>query len=184
MKNGSPIPDDAYTIVSATSKKASHPTLTVRLPDQFVVVGGGARANFIGLGSMLYGTHPLDSQAWLGAAKDHLKPDPSTITVWAIGLNVSFLYRAELFVRIIHNTSSPPAPHPHVIVEVPATEEYHITSGGARTNWDGRTPPSLGNMLTASYPGKNQTWIADGKDHIRSDPCTITAWALVICKYD
>ena len=45
MRDGSPIQANHYTVVSATSTVAAHPTLQVDLPAGFVVVGGGARAN-------------------------------------------------------------------------------------------------------------------------------------------
>jgi hypothetical protein len=177
--DGSPISHDDYTIVSNTSGIAPHPSLTVPLPEEFAVVGGGARANYTGLGSMLYATYPVEDKAWFGAAKDHLEPDPSTITVWAIGLRRSFLGELGLFLRTFETTSSPPVPHPHVVVDVP-DEEFHITGGGACVNWD-VNPSAEGSLLTATYPGAdNKTWVADGKDHIKPDPSTITAWAIAV----
>jgi hypothetical protein len=180
MKNGLPIPSGAYKIVSYTSSQANHPTLNVRLPIQYAVVGGGARANYTGLGSMLWATYPVeDGNSWIGAAKDHIDPDPSTITVWAIGLDRLFLHGAGLSVNVYENTSTPPVPHPSVVVDVPG-EDFHLSGGGARVNWD-VNPSAVGSLLTATYPGpNNRTWVADGKDHLQPDPSTITGWAIAL----
>jgi hypothetical protein len=180
MKDGSPIPTSAYKIVYGTSSPANHPTHTVGLPDEFDVVGGGARVNYTGLGSMLWETHPVgNGLSWVASAKDHLKPDPSTITVWAIGLKRSFLEGIGLYPHLLEQYSVLPVPHPSVVVEVPG-EGYYITGGGARMNWD-VNPSAVGSLLTATYPGPDgQTWLANGKDHLQSDPSTIMGWAIAL----
>src|ERR1700722_14717226 len=91
MKDGSPIARSDYRITTGTSNVVSHPTLQVRLPSEFTLVGGGVRANYSGGGSMLFASYPADGvDAWVGSAKDHFASDPSSITVWAIGLRKTF----------------------------------------------------------------------------------------------
>jgi hypothetical protein len=176
-RGGTPISKDDYTIVNKTSATAPHPTQQVNLPSGFVVVGGGARANYGGgLGSLLYETRPTDGlDGWVGSAKDHLQSDPATITVWAIGLRKAFLDEAGMTVTSVNSTTSKVAHHPRHALVVP---DFHLTGGGARTNWKG-----LGSLLTATFPQDRQTWIAQGKDHIESDPATITAWAVGFKSY-
>ena len=65
------------------------------------------------------------------------------------------------------------APHPSVELTVPAG--YKIIGGGAFDHWSGE-----GSLLTASYPKGPQTWFAAGKDHEKSDPASITAFALAL----
>lgn len=60
--------------------------------------------------------------------------------------------------------------HPQVTVGLPAG--YKLIGGGAQVNWRGN-----GNLLVASYPNGN-TWTAQSKDHMISDPSSITAWAI------
>src|SRR5262249_15519421 len=83
-----PINPAFYKIVSKKSLNDAHPHETVSLPEGFTVVGGGANVDYQGLGSMLFECYPTPGlDGWVGSAKDHLQPDPSPITVWAIGLN-------------------------------------------------------------------------------------------------
>jgi hypothetical protein len=168
-----PIPKEYYTIVTSTSAVAPHPTQQVNLPAGFSVVGGGARANYTGAGSMLYASNPTPKlDGWVGSAKDHLQSDPASITVWAIGLQQQFLDDHSMLANLILSTKTTPvgAHHPRLTVVVP---DFHLTGGGARVNWNG-----LGSLLTASFPQDRQTWVAEGKDHIEPDISTITAYAV------
>ncbi len=63
--------------------------------------------------------------------------------------------------------------HPEARITVP--DGYKLVSGGARDNWNGE-----GNLLTASFPESDNTWIASGKDHKESSPASITAFAIAL----
>ncbi len=170
MKDGSPISADDYRVLSATSAVTAHPTMQVDVPDGFVVVGGGARTNYAGAGSLLFASYPTpDLQGWIASAKDHDISNPASITVWAIGLKKSFLRRAGMAVRSFYSTS-PIASHPSTTFVVP---NFYLTGVGARVNWN-----VAGNLLTATYPQDRQTVFAAGKDHIIADPSTVTAYAI------
>jgi hypothetical protein len=172
MCDGTPINGNDYIIVENTSAAAAHPTLQVDLPEEFTLVGGGARANYTGVGSMLYGSYPVNGkESWIGSAKDHLISDTSsTITVWAIGLKTSFLDEAEMNITRVTQTTPTVAHHPRIALVVP---DFHLTGGGALVNWSG-----LGSLLTAAFPQDRQTWRGEGKSHLRVDPSTITVWAI------
>jgi hypothetical protein len=171
MKNGTPIPNNNYSIVVGTSMATPHPSLQVNLPLGFTLVGGGARTNYSGLGNMLYESSPRSGvDAWVGAAKDHIQSDPSTITVWAIGLRTSFLNDAGMSVSTFTRATNIVANHPRIAVVTP---DFHITGGGARVIWN-----TTGSLLTASFPQDRQTWVAEGKDHLIADPAIIRAWAI------
>jgi len=172
MKDGSPISADNYKVVNATSAVvANQPTMQVDLPIGYTIVGGGARTNYSGEGSLLFASYPTAQlRGWIGSAKDHVQLDPATITVWAIGLKESFLKRAGMIVRLFNTTSSLPANHPRHTFVFP---DFYLTGAGARVNWNGQ-----GNLLTASYPQDRQTVVAEGKDHDQVDRATITAYAI------
>lgn len=171
MKDGTPISALNYKVVSATSGVAAHPKLQVDLPPEFTVVGGGAKANYTGNGSILYASYPTSGLGgWVGSAKDHNISDPATITVWAIGLRESFLKDAGMRVSSFSNTSSPAVNHPSDTFVVP---DFYLTGVGARVNWK-----SNGNLLTASFPQDHHTVVVKGKDHQVADPATITAYAI------
>jgi hypothetical protein len=170
QKNGSPIPSDVYKIVDQTSNVVAHPTQQVNLPEGFSVVGGGARTNSQGPGSLLFASNPTPGlDGWVGSAKDHIQSDPASITVWAIGLKDSFLSHAHLTVSVKTSTSAA-TNHPHLALVIP---DFQMTGGGARVNWS-----SVGNLLTASFPQDRQTWVAEGKDHVLAERSTITAFAV------
>jgi vibriolysin len=69
-----------------TSGTTNHPNATCTLDYGYKIIGGGAKANWQGNGSLLTSSFPSDEQAWYGAAKDHMRADPSSITVYCIGL--------------------------------------------------------------------------------------------------
>lgn len=169
MQNGTPIPPGDYQIFRQDSGVAAHPSAQVVLPGGWVLVGGGARANYAGLGNMLYASIP-SGNSWIASAKDHLQSDPATVTAFAIGLRQSFLAGAGLAVTSQSITTPIPTNHPWTTLVIP---DFHLVGGGAQVNWTG-----LGNLLTASFPQDRQTWIARGKDHLQPDPATITAWSI------
>jgi len=173
MRDKTPIPKEYYKIVSETSEVVAHPMQQVNLPGGFSVMGGGARANYKDLGSMLYRSEPTpDLVGWVAAAKDHLESDPASITVWAIGLKNSFLEDAEMLsdLTVSSEKTIEAAHHPRLAIVNP---DFQMTGGGGRMNWSG-----LGSLLTASFPQDRQTWVAEGKDHLQPDPSTITVYAV------
>lgn len=173
MQDGTPIPGELYKVVSGTSTTpSSSPTLRVDVPAEFTVVGGGAKVNYgTGNGNILFASHPTPGLGgWVGFSKDHLEFDPSTITVWAIGIRTAFLSKYQLRVTSFNSTSSPIAHHPRQTLVVP---NFYLTGVGARLNWSG-----AGSLLTASFPQDRQTVVAEGTDFVESDPATITTFAI------
>jgi hypothetical protein len=184
------IPPSEYVIVNATTPSpVNHPDATAMLPPGFVLVGGGARANWErteGPGSLLWASRPAVGQGWYAAAKDHVYPSPSTVTAFAIGVTRSFLASRGLTVVRFHGDSHPVVPHPGA--DCGAEDGPALIGGGAETHWRG-----AGSLLTASVPANPSgppagpyLWTARGKDHLVPDPSTISAWglALVSCGPD
>lgn len=180
------IPPPDYTIMDATSAPAPHPDATAMLPAGYVLVGGGARANWEGTGSLLWASRPAAGQGWYAAAKDHVYPSPATVTAFAIGVTRSFLAARGLTVVRFRADSYPVVPHPGV--DCRAEDGPALVGGGAETHWQG-----AGSLLTASVPVNASgtaagpyLWTARGKDHLVADPSTISAWglALVSCARD
>ena len=76
----------------------AHSVSTATLPDGYALCGGGAVAHchYWGRGSYLWSLEPVTDvpkgsqtpppQTFTGKSKDHFKPDPSTITTYAIGI--------------------------------------------------------------------------------------------------
>jgi len=69
---------------STSSPVANHPRQAFVLPD-FHLIGAGACVDWHGAGSLLTASFPQDRQTVVSEGKDHITPDPSTITAYAIG---------------------------------------------------------------------------------------------------
>jgi hypothetical protein len=70
----------------------------------------------------------------------------------------------------VSQVTSSSASHPATNVNV--SSPYKLVGGGVKVNWSG-----WGNMLVYSKPS-GQGWFVGSKDHIKSSPATITAWAI------
>ncbi|MBY0562722.1 MAG: hypothetical protein K2P58_00950 [Hyphomonadaceae bacterium] len=86
---------------------------------------------------------------------------------------------AQPVVQVRSETTQQPAPHPMAVVSdfgLPAGAR--VLSGGARANWTG-----AGSLLFESRwsfsDGRTQ-WVAQSKDHLVSDPATVTSYMLYI----
>jgi hypothetical protein len=74
--------------------------------------------------------------------------------------------------RIFQSRPSPAAGHPEQ--EVAVEPGYVMVGGGAWVDWTGE-----GNMLFASHPTESKTtWHVQSKDHLKSSPAKITAYAV------
>jgi hypothetical protein len=151
----------------ATSGQAAHPSVTVDIPAQFKIIGGGAIDNWSGEGNLLTASHPRSLTSWFAAGKDHEKSSPAAITAFAIAINDP----QDEWEVIITSETSDPAPHPEAVAFLPA--DYTLTGGGAFVDWRGQ-----GNLLTASFPHSDSSWEARSKDHDAPDPSRITAYAI------
>jgi hypothetical protein len=73
-------------VFSSTSDVTNHPSATVSVPSDYVMLGGGAQAISSGAGQLLTDSRPNNGGSWLAASKDHLVADPGTVRAYAIGL--------------------------------------------------------------------------------------------------
>lgn len=171
-----------FVIVEATTypTRSSNPSLSVGVPNGYVLVGGGAHAfdnisgaPITGNGAFLTESRPNGSLTlWKGRSKDHMVSDPHYLTVYAIGMKIDGVTSAYLRSQInLDSTVSSSANHPIAQKSVPSG--YLLIGGGAFDNYSG-----YGNMLVKSYPKNSTTWYVEGKDHRRADPSTITAYAI------
>ncbi len=168
-------PSDAWEVqvFTSSSSSAAHPGVTVAVPSDFLMTGGGGRVTYSGYGSLLTASFPVDSRSWQVRAKDHLVSDPAIATAYAIGLrskNGTALPRSQIVAATGAVNS-----HPSQQVAVPPG--YVMTGGGAIDEFRG-----LGNMLTAIYPMGETTWVGEGKDHLRGDAAAITVYAIAVEK--
>jgi hypothetical protein len=183
--------DSEYRVKALESPVGHYPSQRVDLDRRFMVVGGGAIANWeetLGAGSLLHSSYPMRPHSWFAAAKDHEIANETSVTTYVIGLATALLERNGLGITVAERTSGEPESRPSAecrfidnLDGVPATTEHVLVSGGARIDWD----PGAGSLLTASYPGAGgvgNTWIAAGKDHAVPCNATITSYAVFLYK--
>ena len=166
-----PISDRDYIVVENESGVESHPSISATIPEEFSMVGGGARSNYPGIiGQLLISSYPSSSSQWLAGSKDHSASAPSTITSFAIGLRSSFLKDHGVKLLAPVSASSVRASHPHATLNFTGAS---LLSGGAKVDYS-----PIGNLLTASYPTGQTGWNVDAKDHSAVDPEIATAYAI------
>lgn len=86
-------PDDLWEvkITRNTGAAEGHPHAEVNVSDGYVMVGGGAKVNWTGSGNLLTASYPQDTETWWANARDHKEEDPSSITVYCLGVKVSMV---------------------------------------------------------------------------------------------
>lgn len=79
------------SINTQESTVSNHPAASADLTDGFALTGGGAEVHWHGQGNLLWRLQPVittSDQEFLTSSKDHVKPDPSTITAYALGIRI------------------------------------------------------------------------------------------------
>jgi hypothetical protein len=74
-----------------SDKDEHHPSAEIAVDSDYVLVGGGAKANYNrGAGNMLTASYAASLDTWKVASKDHLAGhgNPCTITAFAIGARI------------------------------------------------------------------------------------------------
>ncbi|MBB5119244.1 hypothetical protein [Streptomyces eurocidicus] len=159
----------------ADSGTAPHPEAEAGIPssNDYVLVGGGFRVDWHGAGNLATASFPSTEFSWKARSKDHGQSDPANIRAFAIAL------RRDLpvgrVVSSITRADSGQTAHPAAVASV--TPGYALTGGGGDVHWRG-----AGNLLWRLEPATSQTpsFTAASKDHLWSDPSSITAYALGI----
>jgi hypothetical protein len=82
-----PVGSVLLNVQSETSGVAPHPRSTATLPDGFVITGGGAEVHWKGAGNLLWDLEP-NAGGFTAASKDHDISDPSSITTYALGIQL------------------------------------------------------------------------------------------------
>jgi hypothetical protein len=153
----------AVQIKALTSARTAHPAMEVTTDEGYVMIGGGARTNYTGAGSLLYGSTPSlstpDQRTWIGYAKDHKRSDPATITTWVIGIKPAIAGFGTL--EVVTKQTMKRLVERQVGDVVVATDPGWVAAGAGAFSDGGVT----GRLLTAIIPG--MTYVeAQDKDHL------------------
>lgn len=82
-----PVGTVSQVVQSTDSAIVAHPRSTAVLPDGFVLTGGGAEVHWTGAGNLLWELEP-NVAGFTAASKDHDVSDPSSITTYALGIQL------------------------------------------------------------------------------------------------
>lgn len=163
---------------NATSNYAAHPDATASLPAGYVLLGGGFRANWSGVGSLGTASAPVAANGWRARAKDHGQSSPATVTAYAIGLPASIAGIGS-FESAIASSLSGYAAHPST--SAGTLSGYALSGCGAFVNWSG-----AGNLLWKIKPvgtGATSGCEVASKDHRTSSPASIYGYAIGLRAY-
>ena len=143
---------------SNVTSVSHHPHKKVAIPNNYLLIGGGARAihdkDVTKLPSnLLTGIYPETdggkmTNQWIAQGKDHKDKDPSSLEVYAIGISREIgdlQFDTELFTDIAEK-----AQHPSIKASV--TDDYLLTGCGARVHWKA---PQYGAMIWKLEPTHN-----------------------------
>ena len=157
---------------------AQSPFGSVLIPSEYVLVGGGAETFAVEAGAFLTESRPdWDNNTWYAKSKDHYYADVHQLRVYAIGLKIQGVTPATLRSVMKISEYTLPGKQGHPATSAWMQSPYILIGGGARANWS-----TYGSLLYHSYPS-GQGWYVASKDHIYSEPTTITAWAIGIQDY-
>ncbi|RKT09861.1 hypothetical protein BX285_6974 [Streptomyces sp. 1114.5] len=151
-----------------------HNDVPCAVPGDMVAVGGGATGTDTPSGALLTASYPnADASAWLASSADHIASNPHTLEVYAIGMKIKGMSRADLLHRMNYSqVESSSASRPNATLG-PPPPGYTLISGGFRVN-------GPANLATASFPSQGVLWKVASKDHIVPSPCSITAFAISV----
>ncbi|BAL95241.1 LysM peptidoglycan-binding domain-containing protein [Rubrivivax gelatinosus] len=156
---------------SSTGAVAPYPRASVSLPTGYKLIGGGGQTNWRGYGSLLVASQPINQNTWAVLGKEHMSPDATDATVWAIGINDPKDYwdvKVEQRSVVVGEASAG-----EITVDLPA--DYTRTGGGAAAEAGGQ-----GRLLTGSYPVGDNSWGARDSDHFIKQGGTLTVFVIGI----
>ena len=166
-------PDDIWEVRILRSRpSASGGTeQEVTVEPGYVMVGGGAKADWTGVGNLLVASHPVaeSKTTWHAQSKAHLKPDAGKITAYAIGLKCKV--EGVKLQSAIATATSGKSGSPQAAAAPPSG--YKMVGGGAAITFD-----RAGILLTGSYPTEDNRWEGRGKAHLEPDNGTVTAYCI------
>jgi hypothetical protein len=91
LRRNLPVGQVTTFIARSDALQAPHPAAVATLPPGFALTGGGGEVHFNGAGNLLWKLEPATSinPNFSAASKDHITPDPSTITAYALGIQIN-----------------------------------------------------------------------------------------------
>jgi len=153
---------------SATGDVTAYPQASVSVPAGYKLIGGGGQTNWRGYGSLLTVSQPSQN-SWLVRGKEHMSPDSTNASAWAVGINDP---KDQWDVIVVpKSVAVTEVSAGEITVELPAG--YARTGGGAAAEVGGQ-----GRLLTGSYPVGKSGWAARDSDHFIKQGGTLTVYVI------
>ncbi|MBN4077285.1 hypothetical protein JYT19_00070 [Sulfobacillus acidophilus] len=149
------------------------PWVEVTVPENFKILSGGARTNWSQPGNLLTSSYPVNDRTWFVSAAEHGIASKATITAYAVAARMIDGSPIPNNVYQIESFQSGKSSLAKGLVSLP--REYQIIGGGARVL---NTVPKHRNLLFASYPYGERSWVAASKDHQYENPASIIAYVI------
>lgn len=148
------------SVTTASSSYVNHPDISVAVPTDSVMIGGGFKVNWSGSGNLATASYPQAADTWRAQSKDHLSASPATLQVYAIGLP-QYIAGVGTISVITNFSDSTYAEHPTSYADL--TSDYAITGCGALLFYD--SPGSLLWKIKPAISGGQYGCTTASKDH-------------------
>ncbi|QIK61482.1 hypothetical protein G7050_17175 [Dysgonomonas sp. HDW5A] len=176
-------------IITSKAITGYHNSVSVDVPSDYVVVGGGASISHIGnSGALLTGSFPnMSLTKWTATSKDHLEKQLHTLTVYAIGIKLKGVTKNTLKSYMTVQTATTIGVAGKITnTNVNMLSGYMIVGGGAEIIQ--KSGPGV--LLTKSSQDYYvvsgavmlNSWRAQAKDHIEQSTADLKAYVIGIKK--
>jgi hypothetical protein len=162
-------------IASSTSPSMSQPDATASVPSGYVMIGGGFRIDWTGMGVLGTASYPSSATTWRAQGKDHIYPQSAPVTAFAVGLR-NYIPGVGTVVALNQGIQSAYDRIPQARLEIAAG--YAPTACGAKVNWSGYG--SLLWLMRPWYGGSGATCSGAGKEHHSPSSATIDVHSIGI----
>jgi hypothetical protein len=169
----------SYTYM--TSNSSQQPSVTAEVPQNYIVIGGGAQTS---TGILLTDSHP-DYVQWVAGGKDHGYTQIGTVTAYAIGISTQYIPGFDGNLDVVYNQgdSSNNTWYGNTKIElVPDDWVLSAIGGTAQYNAGGR----LLTWLIPFFDHPNETrpgaWVSS-KDHGYTDSGYTYAYFIAIKRH-
>jgi len=156
-----------------SSGLSNAPQASVKLPDGFVLLSGGAQVNWTSPGNLLTSSYPLSSSEWTASATDYRGASQGTVTVYAIGARMIDGSKIPSNVYDLVIKTSDKKRRPTALAQL--LDDFTLVGGGAQVI----NPVGLkhSSFLLGSYPTAN-SWTASATDHAHVNPAQVVSYAI------
>jgi len=181
----------AHYLMSTNASNVNHPVTSVAETNSgYLVVGGGAKANYSGAGQLLWDTRYFTSATepnggWTASSKDHWTADPGKVTAYAISIpRCPSGYSGGCLQTSSRDWNSQQA-YGYEGASIPASSTWLATSVGALARSSCSFGPCAGRLIADLYPVIDQNFggmTAWTKDHHVAEEGYTTARLLMIAR--